>query len=80
VWALVCALFGLAVCPLTAPVACWLGWQELQAVRRGESAATDATVAMVSMWLGVLGTALFLLGIALVVLAAVTMVVIAVAS
>jgi hypothetical protein len=78
VWALVCALVGLACCPVTSPVAWWLGWSEVQAVRRGESAAADATVAKVSLWLGVLGTALGLLGALVVLFAAVTMVVLAI--
>jgi hypothetical protein len=77
VWALVCALCGLACCPLTAPVAWWLGWSEARAVRAGRSVASDSTVATISMWLGVLGTALAVLSVLVVAVATVTMVVLA---
>jgi hypothetical protein len=56
--ALVCALAGLICCPLTSPLAIWLGLLEVRAVDRGESPADSRTLAQVSLWLGVLGTAL----------------------
>jgi hypothetical protein len=59
--ALVCALAGLICCPVTSPLAWWLGWSEVRAVRRGASTADDSTLAAISMWLGVLGTALGLI-------------------
>jgi hypothetical protein len=56
--ALVFALAGLICCPLTSPLACWLGWLEAAAAKRGESPPENAAVAWISFWLGVVGTLL----------------------
>ena len=55
---LVLAIIGLLCCPMTSPVAWWMGAQELKAIRRGESAAANQAAAQIGMILGILGSAL----------------------
>ena len=55
---LVLAVVGLLCCPLTSPIAWWLGAQELAAIRRGESPAGNQAAAQIGMILGILGSAL----------------------
>lgn len=56
--ALALAMFGLVCCPVTSPLAWWLGLAEAREVRRRGGSADDSLVASIAMWLGVLGTAL----------------------
>ena len=56
---LVLAIIGLLCCPVTSPLAWWMGAQELKAIRRGESPQANQAAAQIGMILGILGTALF---------------------
>jgi hypothetical protein len=55
---LVLAIVGLLCCPITSPLAWWMGAQELKAIRRGESPPANQPASQIGMILGVLGTAL----------------------
>jgi hypothetical protein len=55
---LVLSIVGLLCCPMTSPVAWWLGVQELGAIRRGDSPPANQAAAQIGMILGILGTGL----------------------
>ena len=53
---LVLGLVSLFCCPLLAPIAWFLGNQELKAIREGRSAATGEGIAKAGMIIGIIGT------------------------
>jgi hypothetical protein len=59
---LVLAIVGLVCCPLTAPVAWLMGHLELRAIRAGQAPAANQGLAQIGMVLGIIGSALFALG------------------
>lgn len=54
--ALVLGILGVICCGLLAPIAWYLGKQELQAIREGRSPATGEGLAKAGMILGIIGT------------------------
>lgn len=62
--ALILGILSLACCPLLGPIALYLGFQELKAVRAMGFPSSGETLAVIAIVLGVLGTislAIFLL-------------------
>ena len=62
VLSLALGLFGLLVCQLVSPIAWYLGWQELRAIRRGQAPPTDKGYAKAGMILGIIGSFLLVIG------------------
>lgn len=62
VTSLVLGVLGLACCQILAPVAWYLGNQELKSIREGRSSAAGKGVATAGMVLGLIGTLFVLLG------------------
>jgi len=60
VTALVLGVLGFACCQLLAPIAWFLGRQELLAIREGRAPAAGETLASVARALGIAGTILIL--------------------
>jgi hypothetical protein len=58
---LVLGVLSLFCCPLLAPIAWYLGNQELKAIREGRSPATGEGIAKAGMILGIIGTIWFVL-------------------
>lgn len=53
---LVLAILSFFCCPLLAPIAWYLGSQEIKAIREGRSPSAGEGIAKVGMILGILGT------------------------
>jgi mannose/fructose/N-acetylgalactosamine-specific phosphotransferase system component IIC len=62
VTALVLGILGIVCCGLVAPVAWYLGQNELRAIRLGQASAAGEGMAMAGRILGMIGTALLILG------------------
>lgn len=62
VTALVLGILGIVCCGLVAPVAWYLGQNELRAIREGRASAAGEGMAMAGRILGMVGTALLILG------------------
>ena len=62
VTALVLGILGIVCCGLVAPVAWYLGQNELRAIRLGQASAAGEGMAMAGRILGMIGTALLVLG------------------
>ena len=58
VTALVLGILGIVCCGLLAPIAWYLGNQELQAIRQGRAPATGEGLAKAAQILGIIGTIL----------------------
>lgn len=54
--ALVLGILGLVCCGILAPIAWYMGSQELQRIQRGEVPATNEGMARAGMILGIIGT------------------------
>ena len=61
VTALVLGILGIVCCGLLAPIAWYLGNQELQAIRQGRAAASGEGLAKAAQILGIIGTILLVL-------------------
>ncbi|HEX6864988.1 MAG TPA: DUF4190 domain-containing protein, partial [Thermoanaerobaculia bacterium] len=61
VTALVLGILGIVCCGLLAPIAWYLGNQELQAIRQGRAPATGEGLAKAAQILGIIGTILLVL-------------------
>lgn len=59
--ALVLGILGVICCGLLAPVAWYLGNQELKAIREGRSPMAGEALAKIGMILGIIGTVLLVL-------------------
>jgi len=64
---LVLGILGFVCCQICAPIAWYLGSQELQAIQAGQSSSAGQGVALAGKVLGIIGTILFVLAIAWVV-------------
>ena len=62
VTALVLGILGIVCCAFVAPVAWYLGQNELRAIRQGQASAAGEGMAMAGRILGMIGTALLILG------------------
>ncbi|MFQ5929366.1 MAG: DUF4190 domain-containing protein [Acidobacteriota bacterium] len=60
--ALIMGILGLLVCQFLSPVAWYVGYQELKAIRSGQSPQADKGIAKAGMILGIIGTILLALG------------------
>lgn len=60
--ALVLGILGVICCNLLAPVAWYVGNQELKAIREGRSPMAGEILAKIGMILGIIGTVLMVLG------------------
>jgi uncharacterized membrane protein YjgN (DUF898 family) len=59
--ALVLGILGIVCCGLLAPIAWYMGNQELQAIRQGRAPATGEGLAKAGQILGIIGTVLLVL-------------------
>lgn len=62
VTALVLGILGIVCCGFLAPVAWYLGQNELRAIRQGQASAAGEGMAMAGKILGMIGTALLIVG------------------
>jgi len=62
VTALVLGILGIVCCGFLAPVAWYLGQNELRAIRLGQASAAGEGMAMAGKILGMIGTALLIVG------------------
>lgn len=61
--ALVLGILGLVCCGILAPIAWYMGSQELQRIQRGEVPSTNEGMARAGMILGIIGTVFLVLGV-----------------